>query len=77
MMRRYATEHVVSRNVVLAFVVAGAFIVITGVLSLLAGQQYYVNYWYLPIFAPFAILVGLLAVTVGLILNSRRKLRKH
>ena len=36
-----------------------------GLLTLLRGRQYYFNYWGGPVFAPFAILIGALAVFVA------------
>jgi multisubunit Na+/H+ antiporter MnhB subunit len=38
----------------------GLVLIATGTLALLAGETHYANYWGAPVFAPFAIVVGLL-----------------
>jgi hypothetical protein len=40
----------------------GLVFMATGMLTLLQGKLHYSNYWGAPVFAPFAILIGILLV---------------
>jgi hypothetical protein len=44
------------------FLFLGLLCIATGALSLLAGRTHYRNVWGAPVFAPFAIFVGLLCL---------------
>ena len=39
---------------------AGLVLIATGALALLTGETHYANFWGAPVFAPFAIVIGLL-----------------
>lgn len=54
-----------------AFVALGLVIVLLGVSALLRGNLHYSNWWGGAVFAPFAILIGSMAVGIGL--TARRK----
>ena len=48
-------------------VFVGVMIFGEGVLALLRGASNYANWWGGPIFAPFAILIGLLALAIAVV----------
>lgn len=50
-----------------SFAFLGFVFVVTGVLNLLMGRLQYRNYWGAPVFTPFAIFIGILLVTAGLL----------
>lgn len=52
----------------------GVLILCFGVATLMKGKLQYPNYWGGPVFAPFAILVGVLGIFVGIV--SVRKARR-
>jgi hypothetical protein len=56
-----------------AFVGAGVLIVLLGVSALLRGNLHYSNWWGGAVFATFAILIGGMAVGIGVL--ARRKQR--
>jgi len=41
---------------------AGIVLIATGTFALLTGEIHYGNYWGAPVFAPFAIFIGLLTL---------------
>lgn len=51
----------------LALILTGVMISMFGVLSLIGGKLQYTNYWGAFVFAPFAILIGGLAIIAGLV----------
>ena len=57
----------------LAFAFCGLMLVGTGSLSLLSGKLHYRNYWHAPVFAPFAILVGMIAIVAAFALRNKEK----
>jgi hypothetical protein len=40
----------------------GLLFIATGTFALLKGETHYANYWGAPVFAPFAIVIGLLSL---------------
>jgi hypothetical protein len=45
-----------------AFIFVGLLIMGWGIVTLLQGKLHYQNYWHAPVFAPFAVLIGVLMV---------------
>jgi Ni,Fe-hydrogenase I cytochrome b subunit len=57
----------------LAFAFIGLMLIGSGSLTLLSGKLHYRNYWHAPVFAPFAILVGMIAIAVAFALRNKEK----
>jgi hypothetical protein len=55
------------------FAFLGLMLIATGMLSLLTGKLHYRNYWGAPVFAPFAIFVGLLTMIVAFVVRKKDK----
>jgi hypothetical protein len=55
-----------------AFAATGLLVILLGVSALLRGSLHYANWWGGAVFAPFAILIGAMAVGVGVI-GPRKK----
>ena len=51
---------------------AGFWIVILGATTLLLGRLHYPNYWGGAVFAPFALIVGILAIAFAIRIRRRR-----
>ncbi len=52
--------------------VLGFWIFILGLTTLLLGRLHYANYWGAPVFAPFALVVGILGITYAIRVARRR-----
>jgi hypothetical protein len=50
----------------------GFWIVILGATTLLLGRLHYANYWGGAVFAPFALIVGVLAIVLAIRIHARR-----
>ena len=50
----------------------GLFIFAYDLLHLLTGKVIYQNFWHNPVFAPFGLLIGVLAMVGALILRNRK-----
>jgi hypothetical protein len=58
---RYWTS---KERVALAFM--GVLVMGFGAVTLLSGKLHYQNYWHGPVFAPFALFVGMLIIVVAI-----------
>jgi len=56
-----------------AFAFIGLILVGSGSLTLLSGELHYRNYWHAPVFAPFAILVGMISIAAAFVLRNKEK----
>ena len=63
------------RRAGLLFALMGFAIINLGVLALLQGRLHYANYWGGAVFAPFALLGGLLVIVIAVRLYSRKTRR--
>jgi hypothetical protein len=45
----------------------------TGSVSLLSGELHYPNYWHAPVFAPFAILIGMIFIAAAFAIRGQRR----
>jgi len=55
----------------IAFFVAGALILCLGVGTLAAGRLQYGNWWGGAVFAPFAVIVGVMAMVIAIIVRRK------
>jgi len=53
----------------------GLLLTITASLTLITGKLHYLNVWHAPLFAPYGVLIGVLAMVVSLI--QRWRSRRH
>lgn len=51
----------------LGVVLLGLLMLATGVLVVMSGKTHFQNYWGAPVFAPFAIVIGLLIILAMII----------
>ena len=58
----------------IAVVIAGSILIITGIISIITGQLQYTNYWGGLVFAPVAILAGILAIYIAIYRPSKMNL---
>jgi hypothetical protein len=58
----------------IGFGLVGLVLIATGALALLTGETHYANFWGAPVFAPFAIVIGLLLLIA--VFAQRRKWKK-
>jgi len=49
----------------LVFVVLGLMMLASGSVTFVSGHLHYSNYWYASVFAPFAILIGILCLVAA------------
>ena len=50
----------------IALIAVGLLFLMTGIFDIVRGRLFYPNYWGGPVFAPITILVGLLAMIIGI-----------
>jgi lipid-A-disaccharide synthase-like uncharacterized protein len=65
-----ASQRVWREGSLMGFV--GLWIFILGFVTLLLGQMHYKNYWGGAVFAPFALLIGVIAVAFAIRVRRRR-----
>jgi uncharacterized membrane protein HdeD (DUF308 family) len=53
--------------------ILGLSAVVTGSLALLSGHLHYSNFWHAPVFAPFAIVVGILSLIAAFTHRNRER----
>jgi uncharacterized membrane protein HdeD (DUF308 family) len=53
--------------------VLGLFLYIFGILKLLTGRLIYRNYWNAPVFTPYVILGGILAIVGAFVLRRKKE----
>ena len=75
-MKTHELNHRKSRRLVIdnfrtrdriAFGFVGLLIACDGLITLLAGRMHYPNHWGAPVFAPFALVIGVIAIAVAIV----------